>query len=122
MNWYLQVLKKYAVFEGRARRKEYWIFFLFNFIVNFVLGFAEGLAKGPGVLANIYSLGVLIPATAVGVRRMHDTDHSGWFLLIPFYNLILAVREGQQGSNRFGPDPKATGQTSAQPITGANAG
>jgi uncharacterized membrane protein YhaH (DUF805 family) len=107
MNWYIEVLKKYAVFDGRARRKEYWMFFLFNFIIAFALGFFAGLAGLPAFVAQIYSLAVLIPAIAVGIRRMHDTDHSGWWLLFPIVNLIFAVTEGTRGDNRFGPDPKA---------------
>jgi len=111
MRWYLDVLKKYAVFEGRARRKEYWMFLLFNFLVAFALGVFEGMrgnspAAGGSMLVPIYQLAILIPAIAVGVRRMHDTDHSGWWILFPFVNLVLAVREGQQGDNRFGSDPK----------------
>jgi len=111
MNWYLEVLKKYAVFGGRARRKEFWMFTLFNIIIVLVLGFVEGILgiapqSDQSVLAGIYQLAVMIPAIAVGVRRMHDTDHSGWWLLFPIVNLILAGREGQQGANRFGPDPK----------------
>ena len=106
MNWYIKVLQSYAVFSGRARRKEYWMFFLFNIIIAIVLGLIEGMLGGKGIVGNIYSLVVLIPGIAVGVRRMHDTDHSGWFLLIPLYNLVLAVREGQSGDNRFGSDPK----------------
>ncbi len=116
MNWYLQVLKKYAVFSGRARRKEYWMFFLFNLIIVFVLGFIEGIVgiameSGQSVLSTIYQLAVLIPTIAVGVRRMHDTDHSGWWLLVPIANIVFAVREGTRGDNRFGSDPKAISQT-----------
>lgn len=115
MHWYLEVLKKYAVFGGRARRKEYWMFFLFNVIFAFVLGCidgATGLASesGHGVLGTIYQLAVLIPGIAVGVRRMHDTDHSGWWLIVPIANLVLAVGEGTRGDNGFGPDPKAISQ------------
>ena len=86
MYWYLQVLKRYAVFKGRARRKEYWMFFLVSLIIAVILGFVEGVAgitpeSDESVLANVYSLAILLPAIAVGVRRMHDTDHSGWWLL-----------------------------------------
>jgi len=105
MNWYLEVLKKYAVFQGRARRKEYWMFFLFNFIIGFVLGFISGMLRAP-VLYYLYALAVLIPGIAVGVRRMHDTDHSGWWLLFPFVNLVFACMDGTPGPNRFGPSPK----------------
>ena len=113
MNYYLAVLKKYAVFEGRARRKEYWYFFLFNLIIALVLGLIEGiLGIAPhtdrSILGDIYTIAVLLPSIAVGVRRMHDVNKSGWFLLIPVYNLILAVTEGTKGDNEYGPDPKAT--------------
>lgn len=109
MEWYLGVLKKYAEFSGRARRKEYWMFVLFNTIICFVLGFIAGLAgphSGLGVLVNIYQLAVLIPSIAVGVRRMHDTDHSGWWIIVPIVNLVFACTEGTTGDNRFGYDPK----------------
>ena len=112
MNWYFEVLKKYAVFEGRARRSEYWYFFLFNIIASFLTGildFSLGTfdeASEIGLLGTVYSLGVLVPSIAVGVRRMHDVGKSGWFLLIPIYNLILAVTEGDVGENEYGPDPK----------------
>ena len=107
MNGYLEVLKKYTLFTGRARRREYWMFFLFSFIIAFVLGFVEGLVHGPGIIASIFYLAILLPSIAVGIRRMHDTDHSGWWLLVPVVNLIFAVTEGTRGDNRFGSDPKA---------------
>ena len=111
MNWYLKCLKQYADFSGRARRKEYWIFALFNFIIVLVLGFIESATgiKTPGnpsILAPIYQLAILIPSIAVGVRRMHDVGKSGWFILIPIYNLILALTEGQKGENKYGTDIK----------------
>jgi len=112
MHWYLGVLKKYAVFSGRARRKEYWMFVLFNILIGGALGLVEGLLgiapeSNESVLVPIYQLAILIPSIAVGVRRMHDTDHSGWWLLFPIVNLVLTVREGQRSENRFGTDPKA---------------
>lgn len=105
MNYYFKVLQNYATFSGRARRKEYWMFFLFNIIVSFVFGFICGLIGIPE-LANLYTLAVLLPSIAVGVRRMHDVGKSGWFLLIPIYNFILAVTEGDKGENQYGTDPK----------------
>jgi len=112
MRWYLQVLKNYAVFGGRARRKEYWMFMLFSFLISVVLGFVEGITgiapeTNTSVLVTIYELAILIPSIAVGVRRMHDTDHSGWWLIVPIANLVFSLQEGQRGPNRFGPDPKA---------------
>lgn len=105
MKWYLKVLKQYSDFNGRARRKEYWMFSLFNFIFAFLFGFISGLIGYPE-LSNIYSLAVLLPSIAVSVRRMHDVGKSGWFVLIPIYNFILAVSNGENGENKYGPDPK----------------
>ena len=110
MHWYLAVLKKYAVFHGRARRKEYWMFFLFNLIIALVLGMIEGILAinsntTQSVLADFYQLAVLLPSIAVGIRRMHDVNKSGWFILVPIYNLILAIKQGDAEENRFGPDP-----------------
>lgn len=105
MNWYLDVLKKYAVFSGRARRSEYWYFFLINIVITFVLFFL-GAAINNTLLNTLYSLAVFVPSLAVGVRRMHDVGKSGWYLLIPIYSLILACREGTTGTNEYGQDPK----------------
>lgn len=110
MKYYLQVLKNYANFKGRARRKEYWMFVLFNIIVAILLVLIEstllGTPEETGYFVNIYQVLVLIPSLAVAVRRMHDVGKSGWFILIPIYNLILALTEGEKGSNQYGPDPK----------------
>ena len=102
------VLTKYADFNGRARRSEYWWFFLFNFILNVITGFIdESITPGGiGMVGLFVSLGLLVPALAVAVRRMHDVGKSGWFILIPIYNLILACTDGDAGSNQYGPDPK----------------
>jgi len=111
MNYYLEALKKYAVFEGRARRKEYWMFLLFSVlievaleIVGEILGFSGGSRRS--VISSLYSLAVLIPSIAVAVRRMHDVDKSGWYILIPIYNLVLILTDGTFGDNQYGPDPK----------------
>jgi uncharacterized membrane protein YhaH (DUF805 family) len=119
MNWYLKALKNYANFSGRARRKEYWYFTLFNLIVAFVLGFIDGMIgsfspeAGMGLLGGIYTLAVLIPGLAVLVRRLHDTERSGWWLLIALIPLIGAivllvfmVQDSKAGSNKFGENPK----------------
>lgn len=113
MNWYLGVLKKYAEFTGRARRTEYWMFVLISIVVTIVLSVLEMIVGGPGVLAGLYSLAVLIPSIAVAVRRLHDTDRSGWWLLIGFLPLIGAiillvflVQDSKPGQNQFGPNPK----------------
>jgi len=119
MNWYLQALKNYANFGGRARRKEYWYFTLFNFIIAFLLGFIDGILgsfspeAGMGLLGGLYTLAILIPGLAVSVRRLHDTERSGWWLLIALVPLIGAivllvfmVQDSKAGSNKFGENPK----------------
>ena len=105
MNYYFEVLKKYAQFNGRARRSEYWYFTLFNVIIAVILMIAGTAMRFP-LLNSIYSLAVLIPGLAVGVRRMHDVNKSGWYIIIPIYNLILACTDGTSGDNEYGEDPK----------------
>jgi uncharacterized membrane protein YhaH (DUF805 family) len=105
INWYLKVLKQYADFNGRARRAEYWYFFLGNLIVSIIIGFIAGAIDVP-ILGTIYSLATFLPSIAVAVRRMHDQDKSGWYILIPIYNIILAATEGTKGPNQYGEDPK----------------
>ena len=105
MNYYFKVLQNYAAFSGRARRSEFWYFALIHMIIAFILRFIGNLT-GLIILGAIYSLAVTIPAIAVGVRRMHDIGKSGWFSLIPIYNIILALREGEKGTNQYGLDPK----------------
>ena len=119
MSWYLEALKKYAVFSGRSRRKEYWYFVLFNIIVAIVLAGIDALlgtfssSSNIGLLSGIYSLAILIPSLAVTVRSLHDIDRSGWWIfinLIPLIGsivlLVFAVMDGTPGSNRYGPNPK----------------
>ena len=107
MEWYLKVVKEnYANFDGRARRKEYWMFVLFNTIISIALSVIGGM-MGASILSTIYSLVVLVPSIAVAVRRMHDVGKSGWFILIPIYNLILACTDGDSSDNEYGPSPKA---------------
>jgi uncharacterized membrane protein YhaH (DUF805 family) len=124
VSWYLEALKKYAVFSGRSRRMEYWYFVLFNLIVFIVLELIDALlgtfnvVQGVGLLSGIYGLAVLIPTLAVTVRRLHDIDRTGWWIfinLIPLIGsivlLVFELTPGTPGSNRFGPDPKqATGE------------
>ncbi|WP_328999150.1 DUF805 domain-containing protein [Kribbella sp. NBC_00709] len=123
MQWYIDVLKKYAVFDGRARRKEYWMFVLFNVIASIILSildkilgldFGSGSSSSSGWLSTIYSLAVLLPTIGVAIRRMHDTGRSGWWILINLipcigwiWFIVLAAQEGNAGDNAYGPDPKA---------------
>jgi uncharacterized membrane protein YhaH (DUF805 family) len=117
--WYLEVLKKYAVFKGRARRKEYWYFTLCNILVSIVLGFIDakigifGMKAGIGILGAIYSLAVFIPSLAVFVRRLHDIGKSGWWFFLglipcvgPLILLYFMVKDSENGENRYGANPK----------------
>ena len=113
MSWYFEVLKKYAVFSGRARRAEYWWFILISSVISFVLGFIDGIMGtvsadgGIGLLGGIYNLGVLLPTLAVLARRMHDTGRSAWWMLVPIANFVFAVTDSERATNQYGPDPKA---------------
>ncbi len=119
MKWYLKVLSNYVNFSGRARRKEFWMFFLFNLIIVFALSFLLGFISDfinyevAPLLLGIYILGILLPYFAVAVRRLHDSGKSGGYIFvyfIPFIGgiwfLILMATEGDTGSNKYGPDPK----------------
>ena len=119
MEWYFTVLRKYADFDGRARRKEYWMYQLVNFAVVMILYVSDAFAAifdtglGIGVLTIGYSLAVLIPGLAVQVRRLHDTGRSGWWIfvgLVPvigaFALLAFMLIEGDAGANEYGDDPK----------------
>lgn len=125
------VFRQYATFSGRARRSEFWYWMLFNLLLGIVLGILSSATGGmqidpatgmpdygpTGILSNIISLALLIPTIAVTVRRLHDTDRSGfwWFIgLIPIVGaivlIVFAAQAGTPGPNRFGPDPKAVEQ------------
>jgi len=119
MNWFVTALKNYAVFSGRSRRSEYWFFVLFYLIIYVVLALVDrttgtySSTSGAGLLTSIFALGMLIPSLSVSVRRLHDTDRSGWWLLIGFIPLIgvivlivFFVQDSGAGTNRFGPNPK----------------
>jgi uncharacterized membrane protein YhaH (DUF805 family) len=112
MNWYLTVLKKYAVFDGRARRKEYWMFVLFNLIFTIAAAILDHVI-GIVFIGILYGLAVLLPGLAVAVRRMHDVGRSGWELLIvlipiagPIIVLINLCRDSTPGENIYGANPK----------------
>lgn len=116
MEWYLKVIKNYAVFQGRARRKEYWMFYLFNAIIILILSILENLANIDKLITGIYGLFVFLPNLAVGVRRLHDSGKSGWWILIgliPIIGTIILIiflcLDSEEGENRFGPNPKGFG-------------
>jgi len=119
MNWFIGALQKYADFSGRARRKEFWMFFLFYVIFAVVLTIIDGLigwgfAGGTiGILYTLFSLGILLPYLAVTVRRLHDIGKSGWWYfigLIPIIGgiwlIVLLATAGEPGDNQYGPNPK----------------
>lgn len=126
MEWMLMPLKRYADFSGRSRRKEYWMFLLGVVIVAIVLSVIEAAMGMNGMVAGVYGplttlmlLGIIIPGIAVQVRRFHDQDKSGWFVLLGFIPivgglivLVFMFLEGTRGPNRFGPDPKGAGDPS----------
>ncbi len=119
MEWYLKVLKNYVGFSGRARRKEYWMFLLFHLIALFIAMLLDrmlGLSfdeVGYGPIYSLYALAVFLPALAVAIRRLHDTNRSGWWLLLAFIPIIGGIiliiwmaTDGTPGDNRFGGNPK----------------
>jgi uncharacterized membrane protein YhaH (DUF805 family) len=111
------VTNKYADFNGRARRSEYWYFALVSIIISWTLSFVGAylmIQSNTSIiyyLSVIFSLAILVPSIAVGIRRMHDVGKSGWYVLIPIYNLILACTDSQPGENAYGPNPKGIGNT-----------
>ena len=130
VNWYIEGLRKYAVFRGRARRREYWMFDLINSLVSvalFVIAVLIGKA-GFGYLIGLpflYALATVIPSFAKLIRRLHDTNHSGWWFFIamipvvgPLILLRLLVADSDPGENRFGPNPKAVPALPAVPGMG----
>jgi len=129
MNLYFRVLRKYALFAGRARRKEYWIFSLIHALIVFAFGYPHFLTStiDPeshlGQIGMLYTFATFIPFVAVSVRRLHDTNRSGWWrllVLIPLAGfipaLIFMAKDSQPGDNRYGPNPKtdSTGKTTAE--------
>lgn len=130
MEWFLKVVRdNYANFDGRARRKEYWMFALvyvgIYIALLIVAGILSFISDGLGMLVygiiSLAGLALLIPTLAVGVRRLHDTGNPTWYIIfsfipiIQFYFLYLMIKEGDMGPNEFGPDPKA-GENGGNPF------
>lgn len=112
MNWYVSSLKNYVGFQGRARRKEYWNFVLFNLLVSLVVALVDTVLD-TGVLLPLYSLAVLLPSVAVSARRLHDTGRSGLWLLISLVPLVggivllvFMLSDTTPGTNQYGSSPK----------------
>jgi uncharacterized membrane protein YhaH (DUF805 family) len=106
VNWFMTVVKKYAEFKGRASRAEFWWYYLGYIILMVVVSIIDSLIRS-SFFTTILSLGLLLPTLGVSIRRMHDVGKSGWFILIPIYDIILAATDGQPGDNQYGPNPKA---------------
>lgn len=113
MHWYISVLKNFGNFNGRARRKEYWMFVLFNFLITLAISLMELALPSMVYLRVIYGLAVIIPGLSLSIRRLHDIGKSGWYNLVAFipligaiWLLILTCTEGDSGSNQYGPNPK----------------
>jgi uncharacterized membrane protein YhaH (DUF805 family) len=120
MKWFLDCLKnKYATFAGRARRQEYWYYVLFYVLAIVALAIIDGITgtfseeAGIGLLSGLFVLATIVPTIAVTVRRLHDTDRSGWWVLLEFVPiigglvlLVFTLLDSQPGANRFGANPK----------------
>ena len=115
MDGYLAVWKKYADFNGRANRREFWTFVLINIVIGMVLVGATGDATNdqPGLLAMLFYLAALLPTIAVSARRLHDTNRSGWWAWLalvpvvgPLVLLYFTVLPGDLQPNNYGPNPK----------------
>ena len=113
MNYYLDVVKKYAQFDGRARRKEYWMYTLFYAIIGAVVSILDTAIGAGGIISIIYWLAFILPTLGVTVRRLHDTDRSWTWILITFvpiigslWLLVLMCLDSTPGENRFGENPK----------------
>ncbi len=110
MNYYLEAFKQYAVFDGRASRPAYWMFYVFNVLAGIVVAIIGGIIHATW-LSSLYSLAVLLPSWAVSVRRLHDTGRSGWHLLwslLPFIGWIILIvffAEKSHGENQYGVKP-----------------
>jgi len=119
MQWLKEVIAKYATFRGRARRREYWRYILY-YVIAFVALVLVDMLTGTfnmesqlGFLSGLFLLFMLIPSVAVAVRRLHDTERSGWWVLLALLPLIgqlvllfFFIQEGDEGDNAYGPDPK----------------
>lgn len=100
MQHYTEAWSKYAVFSGRSTRKDYWMFALINFIICVLLG-VQSAVMNSAILYNIYVIAVFIPSLAIAVRRMHDTNRSGWWILAPLISLIFLCEYSTPGNNRY---------------------
>jgi len=105
MNYFLAALKNFKDFEGRSRRSEYWYFVLIANVITYAITYILGLIH-LAFIGTILSVILIVPSVAVIIRRMHDVNKSGWYCLIPIYNLVLCCTNGDVGPNQYGTDPK----------------
>lgn len=110
MNWYIKAIKNYSTFSGRAKRREYWWFTLFNGLISLGVTLFSLLFGDDWIISTIYSLFAFLPGLAVMVRRNHDAGYSGWWILCPIFNLILMFFKSDPEDNRFGPYPVETAE------------
>jgi uncharacterized membrane protein YhaH (DUF805 family) len=116
MKYYLEALKKYAVFDGRASMAEYWYFVLFNILVSIAVGIVAAILQDKSdAISRLYSLVLIVPSIAIAVRRLHDIGKSGWWWFICFipivgwiWIIILLTTESNHGKNKYGPHPRET--------------
>lgn len=119
MKYFVDALKKYAVFTGRARRREYWIFVFIGalvipIVIGIVLGFLMSLLGVDGatgaeyinLVSIVYALLIITPGISVAIRRMHDIGKSGWWVIVPFLNVVYLFLDSQPSSNVYGKNPK----------------
>jgi uncharacterized membrane protein YhaH (DUF805 family) len=115
MSWYLAPWKKYATFNGRATRREYWAFTAGNIAVMIVLAIlmVKYVFSLAALAITAFTVAIIVPGVAVAVRRLHDCDKSGWFFLLglvpvvgPIWTLVYSCLQGDRGPNRYGPDPR----------------
>jgi len=105
MNWYIDVLKKYDDFSGRASRKEYWMFILFSIIIGGTLDFIVDTVFHSKLFGNICQQMIMFLSISAAVRRLHDTGRSGWWFLLPIVNLVFLLQGSQHGDNKYGSNP-----------------
>ncbi|AWZ09222.1 MULTISPECIES: DUF805 domain-containing protein [unclassified Streptomyces] len=114
MHYYTDVLKKYVDFSGRARRQEFWMFFLFNLAALIVVAILDAVIGTSPLLYSLYALATFLPNLGLAVRRLHDQGKSGWWVLVGLiplvgfiWAIVLMATEGQPNPNQYGPSPKA---------------
>jgi uncharacterized membrane protein YhaH (DUF805 family) len=115
-NYRSAIMEHYFDFQGRVDRPTFWYFVLVNFIIGIILGIIDGII-GTAIIGELFNLAVLLPSIGIGVRRMHDINRSGWWVLLPFANIYWWCQPGTAGANQFGADPKAGGATGAATAT-----